>query len=236
MRLLALDTSTAICRAALLAGDEVLGEYVGARGRSQAEQLPGALLDLLRASAMSVGDVDAFAVVSGPGSFTGVRIGIATIQGLAIVTSRPVVGVSALDVLGHLGSDGEPADALVAGWIDARRGEVFSAVYRVADASLFEPARVNAIEGPAVETPEETLRGWARAGIVPAVLAGDGALPGGVPDDLRHVDISSLVVAAGRIAARRIETGVASGPADLAPLYVRRPDAILARERLGASK
>lgn len=236
MRLLALDTTTAICRAALLAGDEVLGEYAGTPGRSQAEQLPGALLDLLKASALSVGDVDAFAVVSGPGSFTGIRIGMATIQGLAIVTSRPVVGVSALDVLGHLGSEGEPAGALVAGWIDARRGEVFSAVYRVGEGSLFAPGRVAPIDAPAVETPEATMRAWTSAGLAPAVLAGDGVLPGEVPAGLRQVGISSLVVAASRIAARRIETGVTSGPADLAPLYVRRPDAILARERLGASR
>jgi tRNA threonylcarbamoyladenosine biosynthesis protein TsaB len=236
MRLLALDTTTAICRAALLAGDDVLGEYAGTRGRSQAEQLPGALLDLLRTSALSVGDVDAFAVVSGPGSFTGIRVGMATIQGFAVVTSRPVVGVSALDVLGHLGSDGEPAGALVAGWIDARRGEVFSAIYRVGEGSRFAPGRVTPIDAPAVETPEETLRRWTSAGLMPAVLAGDGVLPGGLPAGLRQVDISSLVVAAGRIAAHRLETGVTSEPADLAPLYVRRPDAVLTREKLGASK
>jgi tRNA threonylcarbamoyladenosine biosynthesis protein TsaB len=236
MRLLALDTSTAICRAALLAGDEVLGEYAGTRGRSQAEQLPGALLDLLSASALSVGDVDAFAVVSGPGSFTGIRIGMATIQGLAVVTARPVVGVSALDVLGHLGSEGERSGALVGSWIDARRGEVFSAVYRVEEGSLFAPGRVTPIDVPAVETPEATLRRWSSAGLTPAVLAGDGVLPGGPPAGLRQADIPSLVVAAARIAVHRIEAGATSGPADLAPLYVRRPDAILAREKLGASR
>jgi tRNA threonylcarbamoyladenosine biosynthesis protein TsaB len=238
MRLLALDTTTATCRAALLAGDQVLGEYAGDRARSLAEQLPGALLDLLRTSGLTLQDVDAYTVVSGPGSFTGLRIGIATVQGLAFVTTRPVVAVSALEILGQLASEDEPEGTRVAAWMDARRGEVFTAVYRVEGRPLFTRDRLTLIDPPAVGAPDVTLARWAVEGTTPTVLAGDAvaASCGERPPAARQTLVSSLAVAAGRVAVHRVEAGETCGPADLRPLYVRRPDAILARERSGASR
>jgi tRNA threonylcarbamoyladenosine biosynthesis protein TsaB len=234
MRLLALDTTTAACRAAVLDGDRLLAESAGDRTRSQAEQLPGALFDLLLTAGLTLSDVDAYAVVSGPGSFTGLRIGIATIQGLAFVTGRPVVDVSALEILGHLASDGEREGTLVAAWMDARRREVFTAVYRVERGALLGPGRLTVIDPPAVGRGDVTLDRWASAGTMPAVLAGDGPV---VPAAaVRHKAAGSLAGAAGRLAMHRVRTGETCGPGDLRPLYVRRPDAVIARERTGAPR
>jgi tRNA threonylcarbamoyladenosine biosynthesis protein TsaB len=237
MRLLALDTATAICRAAVLADGQVLGEYTGDRARSQAEQLPGALVGLLHATGLTLQDIDAYAVVAGPGSFTGLRIGIATIQGLALVTTRPVVAVSTLEILGHLASENEPEGTVVAAWMDARRGEVFTAVYRVERNPLFAPGRLTLVDPPAVGPPDVTLARWAADGMTPRVLAGD-PVPVGAEwaPAVRQKPASSLAVAAGRLAVHRVAAGATCKPGDLGPLYVRRPDAVIAREKSGASR
>jgi tRNA threonylcarbamoyladenosine biosynthesis protein TsaB len=238
MHLLALDTTTAACRAAVLDGDQLLAESAGDRSRSQAEQLPGALFDLLVTAGLTLKDVDAYAVVAGPGSFTGLRIGIATIQGLAFVTARPVVAVSALDLLGHLASEGEREGTLVAAWMDARRREVFTAVYRVERAALLSPGRLTVIDPPAVARGDVALDRWASAGTMPVVLAGDGPVvpAAGQGAAVRHKAVGSLAVAAGRLAIHHVMAGETCGPGDVRPLYVRRPDAVIARERTGAPR
>src|SRR5579872_923838 len=101
MHVVALDTTTRGGSVALVANDRVVDEQCGDLSRTHAEQLPGAILALMERHHMALTDVDLFAVASGPGSFTGLRIGIATIQGLACATSRPVVAVSALEALAH---------------------------------------------------------------------------------------------------------------------------------------
>src|SRR5688572_8366551 len=124
MVILSLDTTTRAGGCALLRDDRVLREYTGDGSRDQAERLPGDLRALLEHEGIALDAIDAFAVATGPGSFTGLRVGIATMQGLAMATGRPLIGVSAFDALAMLVT-GER----VATWIDAWRGEVFAAVY-----------------------------------------------------------------------------------------------------------
>ncbi len=102
--------------------------------RTHATRLPGDIVDCLARHQVGLRDIDLYGVAVGPGSFTGLRIGIATIQGLAFANDRPVAGVSALDALV------EAADAVVAvdvgegclraAWMDAQRGEVYGRLYR----------------------------------------------------------------------------------------------------------
>jgi tRNA threonylcarbamoyladenosine biosynthesis protein TsaB len=233
MRVLALDTTTRGGSVALIVDDRVVDERAGDESRTHAERLPGELTDLLSAHGLSTRDVDLFAVASGPGSFTGMRIGIATIQGLALVHGRPVVAVSALEALGQSCS-APPSPQRVAVWMNAHRGEVFSALYEVGDADLFERGRLVEIEGASVGDPAETLIRWATwlEGRDVAFI-GDGAVLHAAiarPAASRIVEPPLLAAAIARMAARRARDGEATGAAGVQPLYVRRPDAELARD------
>src|ERR1700738_2144926 len=153
MHVLALDTTTRAGSIALVTDARVIIERDGDPARTHAERLPSDILGLLHDAGVKLAEVDVFAVASGPGSFTGLRIGIATIQGLAFATNRPVVTVSALEAPAHAVSADRAPGALVAAWIDAHRHEVFAALYRVAAARPFTPERLNELEGPTVSGP-----------------------------------------------------------------------------------
>src|SRR5437763_938177 len=113
MRVLALDTTTRAGSVGVTDGDRIIGERRGDPRRPHAERLPSDLLRLLDELAVALESIDLFAVAAGPGSFTGLRIGIATIQGLAVVERKPVVAVSALEAIGHIISrDAAPGDLL----------------------------------------------------------------------------------------------------------------------------
>src|SRR5713101_7862843 len=99
MRILALDTTTRAGSVALVEHDCVIEERAGDPARTHAERLPREIHALFDGRGIGSADVDLFAVASGPGSFTGLRIGIATMQGLAFVHRRKIAPVSALEAL-----------------------------------------------------------------------------------------------------------------------------------------
>src|SRR5262245_14776088 len=101
MLVLALDTTTRRGSVALVRDGLELESYAGDEAITHGRRLPGDLVRVLDRQHLTVGDVDLFAVAAGPGSFTGLRIGIATMQGLALGTGKGVIGVSALDALHH---------------------------------------------------------------------------------------------------------------------------------------
>jgi tRNA threonylcarbamoyladenosine biosynthesis protein TsaB len=230
MRTLALDTTTRAGSLALLDGDRLVDERIGDALRPHAERLPAEIIALLSAHGLTVADVDLFAIAAGPGSFTGLRIGIATIQGLAFVHRRPVVAVSALEALAQIGSGHSSAGDVVGAWIDAHRGDVFSALYRVAAAPMYENARLVEIEGPAVDDPAATIHRWSALTTTSAfVLIGDR-----LPRDAARftmVAASPLAGVIGRMAVCRAQRGETVTAAGIQPLYVRRPDAEVARDR-----
>jgi tRNA threonylcarbamoyladenosine biosynthesis protein TsaB len=232
MRVLALDTTERAGSVALVEDGRILQERRGDASRTHGERLPGELAAL----GAPFSAIDVFAVAIGPGSFTGLRIGIATMQGLALVSKRSVVGVSALEAHAHLASRTLDAGRLVACWIDAQRGEVFSALYRVADAPLFTPERLVELEGPAVAVPALTLAEWSRHRTASATFVGDGAVRylAGVEMNDGHGPVVTTMPIAGAIgcmAAVSAERGLATPPAAVHALYVRRPDAELHRRQ-----
>jgi tRNA threonylcarbamoyl adenosine modification protein YeaZ len=113
MLVLAFDTATDAATSALLDGDQLLGERVGT-----SRALLGDVDALLAAADLGASDLDALVVGTGPGSFTGTRVGLAFARGLALALGLPGAGVSTLDALGSSRPDAYPM-------IDARRGEVF---------------------------------------------------------------------------------------------------------------
>jgi tRNA threonylcarbamoyl adenosine modification protein YeaZ/ribosomal-protein-alanine acetyltransferase len=241
MRVLALDTTTRGGSVALVEDDRIVDERRGQAARTHGERLPGELLALLGDHSIRVSDVDLFAVAAGPGSFTGLRIGIATIQGLALVHRRRVATVSALEALAQLAGRDQDGGRLVGVWIDAGRGDVFSALYRVTSARRFDGDRLSEVEAPAVGNPSATLTRWARMiGESEISVTGDGAV--------RYADVIArhcstarileppvLAGAIGLMATRLARAGATQDPAGLRPLYVRRPDAEQDRDLAGFS-
>ena len=230
--ILSLDTTTVAGSCALFSGGHVLREQASDPAISQATRLPGDLMALHAAEGVALADVEAFAVGIGPGSFTGLRVGIATMQGLALATGKPLVGISAFDALARMaGGSGtplraDPPRARVATWIDAWRGEVFAALY--------EGGRE--VEPPSVEPPARLL---SRLSELAPIFSGDGAAfhaPGIVEalgDRARFTEPIAPLLAGSMaaLAAAVLARGDRPLPHAIRPLYVRRSDAELARDR-----
>ncbi len=234
---LALDTTTRAGSVALIENGAVAIERRGDPSRTHAERLPGELLDVLTERGLATRDVDLFAVAAGPGSFTGLRIGIATMQGLAFVHGRRVAAISALEAAAHAASYEVAAGSVIGVVMDAHRRDVFSALYAVADGVHGPLSRVTEMEGPHVGEPGALLEHWARVvGDRTMSLVGDGVaasadaisryLPGA-----RIIAVPALAGTIGCLASEQDRAGLTIEPAAVRPLYVRRPDAEVERER-----
>lgn len=222
---LALDSTSRAGSVAILADGRLLVEQSGDAAQTHGERLPRDLERALDTAGLTLDAVELLAVTAGPGSFTGLRVGIAAIQGVAMATGVPVVAVSALDALAVAAAGGT---TLVATWIDAQRGEVFAALY-AADG-------VRVLVDPSSRTPERTLTHW-HDWLVdePVRFIGDGArryaaeITARLGAAVEIVDAPPLAGVIARIAAAAPERAVL--PHAIVPLYIRRPDAELARER-----
>lgn len=211
MRLLAIDTASEACAVALIDGDRFLvrSEIVG---RGHAELLIGQIEAVLGEAGLKAADLDRIAVTVGPGSFTGLRVGIAAARGLALATGKTAVGLSTLAVHAEA-ARAIAGDRAVFALVDAGRGEVYGALY-AADGSEMSAA--------------EAASGQIFASRVGAdvVLAGSGAdivvaaLPMDVVPLVAHRDKSVDMAALCRLGAR-----VEAGSHPPRPLYVRPPDA-----------
>ena len=247
MLILSLDTTTKAASCAVARDGVVLNEERIDAARQLALQLPGALRDILDLSAIALEDIDAFAVATGPGSFTGLRIGIATMQGLAFGQRRPLIGISGLTALRAVAS---PAflGSRIATWVDAWRGDVYAA--------LFEDGRQ--VGDPVVARPGDLLDamigrdfgsgiGDSSGSRIPdpasRLMANDVTFIGDGAETYRELIVSRLGHAA-RIADPVVPLlagviavlatidytkGHRPPPHAIRPLYVRRPDAELAR-------
>jgi tRNA threonylcarbamoyladenosine biosynthesis protein TsaB len=125
-RHLTIDTSTPCSSVAVCRGDFLEGEIILNISRHHTETLMGSIDHLLKSISLTLEDMDFFAVVLGPGSFTGLRVGVATAKGLALATGRPVVGISALRMLAmQLSFCRLPVCAM----LDARKKEVYAGLF-----------------------------------------------------------------------------------------------------------
>jgi tRNA threonylcarbamoyladenosine biosynthesis protein TsaB len=224
MLILALDTTTPLASCALALDGDVLLEEGSDASRSAAERLPADLMAILERARRRLDDVDGFAAATGPGSFTGLRIGIATMQGLAFAAGKPLVGVSGFDALARIGR-GEAAGRRIATWVDAWRGEVYAALYE----------REREVEAPVVARPEVLLSHYDGA---PTLFIGNGArtyrdmiqASGGSAWRVAEPPVRMLAGTIATLAASIVAAGSAPPPHLIRPLYVRRTDAELARD------
>ncbi len=129
MLILALDTTTASGSVALLEKDKLLAEINTFSGSSHSARLLRSVDELLRLHSLSVRDMEGFAAAVGPGSFTGIRIGLSTVKALAFASGRPVAPVSTLEALAFKLRDSQAR--LVCPVLDARKGEIFAALFEV---------------------------------------------------------------------------------------------------------
>ena len=127
-RILAIDCATPLASAALLHGVRIVAERE-APGGQHAETLLGLVDGVLEASGVRIEDVDAFAVSKGPGAFTSLRVGLATIKGLAFGSERPVAGISTLEALAWQVTEQVQTELPVAVLLDARREQCYAGAY-----------------------------------------------------------------------------------------------------------
>jgi tRNA threonylcarbamoyladenosine biosynthesis protein TsaB len=243
VRLLAFDTATPATTVALALADENLltrrhEPGPGERPGHVSELLPLAL-ELLGEAGLTFAQLDRLAVGVGPGTFTGLRIGVATARALAQAHALPLVGVSTLRSLAA--GAGDAAGAPVLAVLDARRGEAFAAAWAAGEAE-----RVGGVGGvrstpllaPAALTPEALAQAVAALPAAP-VAVGDGAVR------FRDVlEAAGAVVPADDSAAHRVDAAVHArlaavmepdAPDAVLPAYLRLPDAELALRRRRAT-
>jgi tRNA threonylcarbamoyladenosine biosynthesis protein TsaB len=232
--LLAIDTSTETAGLALLRLDgTVQSELVWQAGRNHTAEMHPAMRDLLRRARLTVRDLAGIIVARGPGSFTGIRVGVSTAKGLALGLGVPIVGVETLEAAAYpfLWS-GMPVWAVV----DAGRGQVAAAAFRSdGDASDDGGFSWRKTREEAVLTPDELCDAIAGVqGESSTLLCGEvsDAVAARVQERLQG---RALILPAvhrlrrpGYVAAlgwRRLQQGDADDPVSLTPLYLRRPAA-----------
>ena len=220
MRILAVDTTSSQGSIALLEGDDVRGLASFTADRDHAQRLLPELDALLTSLGMSLSEIEGYAVTVGPGSFTGIRIGIATVEGLSFATGRPMVGVSALEATAYRY---RCHHGLIAPLLDARRGEIFGALFRSDGGSL------ELILEPVCQRPEAFL---ARMPLQPVLFAGSGLAicQSLVWETLGEraqfaEPFTALAEEVARIGKRRLEKGQATPLGGLGALYLRPSDA-----------
>ncbi len=142
MKILAIDTSSLVASAAIMDDDKLLAEYIINHRKTHSEQLMPIIEELLENCGMDIGEIDAVGVASGPGSFTGLRIGGATAKGLAHALNKPVIGVPTLDGLAF---NLPFCEGIICPIMDARRHQVYTALYKWEGDGLFRLSRPRAV-------------------------------------------------------------------------------------------
>lgn len=221
MRVLAVDTATPICGVALAHQGAIETAVRLDTGQTHTRTIMDAIASVLRFRGIDLTHVDGFAVTRGPGSFTGLRIGISTVKGLAAATGKPVAGVSTLKTLA-IQADTE-CD-LICPMIDARRGEVYWTLYRRREQELI--AEVPEQVGPVQEA--------VRHIDAPCCFIGNGvsACDKTIASLLRfqchwpteddsRLDPSAVAM----LGWRMFQADNTQDPADIDPVYLRKSDA-----------
>ncbi len=255
MSILTIDTSTKAGSLSIWVSSEQTVDWVGDQTLTHGERLPGDIKNVLERGKISLEDIDIFGVGIGPGSFTGLRVGIATVQGLAVALCRKVVPVPTLDAVVAARMT-EKATLLstssksivpdqktcTVAWMDGQRGHVFAGLYR-AEAAALGVILPRCIHGPYVGYPADVLDALLKdlVGCDDSVLL---EVIGSAVERDEELLVSRLATAGVTVATAIGESALAPvmgrlaavgqyeavTPEELQPLYVRAPDAVLARE------
>ena len=229
MKILAFDSTAKSASAAVLENDSVIAVYTVDNGLTQSELLLPMAEDMLRALKLTFSDIELFAASVGPGSFTGVRIGVSLVKGLAFGRNIPCSAVSTLEALAENLSG---IDGIIVPVMDARREQVYCALF---DSKENELKRLTPDAAMAISELGEALKNFADRKIY---LVGDGY-------DVARPKLFSLGVgtevtplllrlenaaSVGKIAYEKYKRGETVSDLEIAPTYLRMPQA--ERERL----
>lgn len=165
MLILAFESSARAASVALVEDGRLLSQYSQCSGLTHSRTLLPMAEDMLKNAELTLDKIDLFAVAHGPGSFTGIRIGVSTVKGLAWAADKPCVGVSTLEAMAW---HGLAAGGLVCPVMDARRSQVYNALFKVENG---KPVRLCEDRPIALSQLAEELRDLN----APAFLIGDGA-------------------------------------------------------------
>jgi tRNA threonylcarbamoyladenosine biosynthesis protein TsaB len=218
MRVLALEASTLAGGVALLDDERLVAEYVLDVSLTHSERMLATIDRVLGDAGWTAHDLDGLAVATGPGSFTGLRVAVSTVKGLALALSVPIAAVPTLDAM----AAAVPFAALpVCTVIAARRNEVYACLYRWHEGAMRRQWDYLAL-APAALADRLTE---------PVILAGDGSalVPSPHARPLPAPRRLPAPACVGILGLERLRSGEVVKPADLAPLYVRPPEAELKR-------
>ena len=224
MRALAVETSTLSGGAALLDGEWVVGEYVLDVRVTHSERLLTAIDQLLTDAGWSARDLEGLAVAVGPGSFTGLRVGLSTVKGLALALSIPVAAVPTLDAMAAT----LPFAALpVCPVLDARKREVYASLYRWDGLAMRREWDYLAI------APDDLARRLDE----PVIVLGDGAdaIDSPFARRVRPPRRGPAPAVVGALGQARLALGDTVPVAELAPIYLRPSEAELKRRGAAVS-
>ena len=226
MNILSLDTSEVRGSVALLRDREPIAVQRHDRLVDYSEWLLPAVDTVLQQSALRMQEIDVLAASTGPGSFTGLRVGLTTVKAWAEVYGQPLVGVSRLEALAQSAPSSEE---FVAASYDAQRGQIFAALYRKAfsrlerwqDEMVIAPGEF--LQLVAEEAGSKTVR-WVSldAELITSLEGWKGRLERG--DTMQRCE-SELATAIGQLAEERARAGMFSDALTLDANYVRRSDA-----------
>jgi tRNA threonylcarbamoyladenosine biosynthesis protein TsaB len=223
MKILAVDTATKICSVAMIDDGSLLVELTTGRNETHSKHLLEIIITVIAMSGLEVSDVDGFAVTIGPGSFTGLRIGISTIKGLAFAGDKPVVGISSLDALAWQCAH---SAYLICSILDARKAEVYFCRYRFKNGEL----KKEGIEQ--VATPPEAVLGIRE----PCIFVGNGAqmyqeiISAELGEFAYFAPLGQHTIRASSVAylsMNRFSKNDTDDVASLVPFYIRKSDAEL---------
>lgn len=225
MKILSLDSTALTATVALCEDDRLIALYTLNSGSTQSETLLPMVESAMTLMGWQMDDIDLFACSKGPGSFTGVRIGAATIKGLAFGSEKPCIGVSTLEALAyHLKDLSGTVDAILCPVMNARRGQVYNALFRVHDGVMTRLCEDRAL---AISALEQELSAYD----LPIFLSGDGyeitkqgmtqLAVSDTPELLRYQNAYSVAM----VALNAYQRGERTSDAELAPTYLRLPQA-----------
>ena len=227
LKILAIDTSTDTGSIAITDGEDILAESILNVGRTHSETLIPSFQEMLEKTHLDIKDLDLLALTLGPGSFTGVRIGVSTIKGFALALERPVAGVSTLEAL----ASNFPFSSLpIMPLFDARRGEIYSAMFQWEEGII---KRLSEDRAASLEDAIKKIK-------TKTVFAGEGLVKYGqmikdrLGDNAVFAPRATWYVRASNVAALGLKSYKADGGLDLAtftPSYRRKSEAEIQMEK-----